>query len=163
MFRKQQASNSSIDVLSFPPDDRELDRRRLDELTRGRELERRARLALFFSVGMFVAWAADVGAAFEMEHISGSVIFGVASLPMAFIVVVSHLVGRWALERAREAQANTDRRYQFVRQGDASNLLKLTESNPVVAQYLRLVGRQCRPLRVLERSALENWADDHRH
>jgi hypothetical protein len=55
---------SAIDVLAFPPEELELERlRRIDEL-RSDELERLSRIALFISVGMFAAWAADVSAVF---------------------------------------------------------------------------------------------------
>ena len=59
------AQTPSIDVLAFPPDAAELRRWQTLESGRWRELERRARIALFFGAGMFLAWAADVGAAFE--------------------------------------------------------------------------------------------------
>ena len=65
------AIESPIDVLSFPPTRAELQRWQLRDSKRWRELERRARVALFFGIGMFLAWAADVGAAFEIAGTGG--------------------------------------------------------------------------------------------
>ena len=45
-----------IDVLAFPLDARQLRRLQAGEARRWRELERRARIALFIGVGMFLAW-----------------------------------------------------------------------------------------------------------
>ena len=158
MFRiTPHTSITAIDVLAFPPDEAELDRLKGCEAERWRELERRARLAIFFSVGMFLAWAADVGAAFEMDH-SGSTVFGLAAVPMAIVVVLAHLAGRWTLERARTYRTEWERRYAYVREAHAGSLLSLARRDSVIAQYLRLVSRQGRPLRVIERTALEVWA-----
>ena len=158
MFRiTPHTSIAAINVLAFPPDEAELDRRQRREAEPWRELERRARLAIFFSVGMFLAWAADVGAAFEMDQ-SGSTIFGLAALPMAVVIVLAHLAERWALERARTYRVEWERRYAYVRKADAASLLSLARRDSVIAQYLRLVGRQGRPLRVIEKTALEAWA-----
>jgi hypothetical protein len=158
MFRiTPHTSITTIDVLAFPPDEAELDRLQGREAERWRELERRARLAIFFSIGMFLAWAADVGAAFEMDH-SGSTIFGLAAVPMAIVIVLAHLAGRWALERARTYRIEWERRYAYVRKADAASLLSLARRDSVIAQYLRLVSRQGRPLRVIEKTAMEAWA-----
>jgi hypothetical protein len=146
-----------IDVLAFPPEETELERlRRIDDLRR-EELERRARLALFVSTGMFAAWAADVGAVFVHEQTATSAVFGLLSVPLAVIIVISLLYGRWALARSEQARQAL-KLHDAVRSGDAASLLELAARSPVVAQYLRLVGRQRRPLRELERRALESWA-----
>ena len=159
MFRSKPQSSvtAAVDVLAFPPDEAELDRQQRRAAVGWRELERRARLAIFFSAGMFLAWAADVGAAFEIDHANGSAIFGMASLPMAIAIVLAHLVGRWALERSRMRRGKWERRYAYVRDADAGSLLSLARHDAVIAQYLRLVGRQRRPLRVIEKTALEAW------
>jgi hypothetical protein len=147
----------AIDVLAFPPDEIELERlRRIDEL-RSDELERRSRIALFISVGMFAAWAADVGAVFAHGQGPASAVYGMLSVPLAVIIVVSLLYGRWALARSEQARQAL-KLHAAVRAVDSASLLELAARSPVVAQYLRLVGRQQRPLREFERLALETWA-----
>jgi len=147
----------AIDVLAFPPEEMELERlRRIDEL-RSDELERRSRIALFISVGMFAAWAADVSAVFAHGQSPASAVYGVLSVPLAVIIVVSLLYGRWALARSEQARQAL-KLHAAVRAADSATLLELAAHSPVVAQYLRLVGRQQRPLRELERLALETWA-----
>lgn len=151
------AERPSIDVLAFPPDDAELRRWKTRELQRWLELERRARIALFFGAGMFLAWAADVGAAFEHGDPIGSTLFGVISIPIALIVVLAHVYGQWAIERAARGLDGVQRRYGDVTMQEATPLLRLSRENAVVAQYLRCVGRQGRALRKLERVALHAW------
>ena len=151
-----------IDVLAFPPGTIELQCRRESEARRWRELERRARIALFLGVGMFLAWAADVGAAFEVAHASGSALFGAVSVPLALIVVLAHLYGQWALERATRGLAEVEQRYSDVTVREATPLLAVAQKNAVVAQYLRCVGRQQRALLRLERMALYAWIDGDR-
>jgi hypothetical protein len=153
---------SLIDVLAFPPDDAELRRRQAYETRRWRELERRARIALFIGVGMFLAWAADVGAAFEVAHANGSALFGAVSVPLALTVLFAHLYGQWALERAARGQAKVRRRYSDVTVRESTPLLELAHQDAVVAQYLRCVGRQRRALRCVERIALYDWMDGDR-
>ena len=149
-----------IDVLAFPPDAAELQRQQTLEAKRWRELERRARVALFFGAGMFLAWAADVGAAFEVAHASGSALFGAASIPLAVTVVVAHLFGQWALERAARGTADVRQRYSDVTLREAQPLLDLAQRDVVIAQYLRCVGRQQRALLRIERAALYKWNGD---
>ena len=151
-----------IDALAFPPDTTELQRRQASEATCWRELERRARIALFFGVGMFLAWAADVGAAFEIAHASGSALFGVISVPLALVVVLAHVYGQWALERATRGLADVKERYSDVTVREASPLLAAAKNDAVIAQYLRCVGRQQRALLRLERMALYAWIDGDR-
>jgi hypothetical protein len=153
---------SRIDVLAFPPDDAELRRRQAYETRRWRELERRARIALFLGVGMFLAWAADVGAAFEVAHASGSALFGAVSIPLAITVLLAHLYGQWALERAARGEADVRQRYADVTMREATPLLALAQNDVVVAQYLRCVGRQRRALRCVERIALYDWMNGDR-
>ena len=152
----------SVDVLAFPPDGLDLQRRKASEARRWRELERRARVALFLSVGMFLAWAADVGAAFEIVHASGSAFFGAASVPLALTVLLAHLYGQWALERASRGLAEVEQRYSDVTVREATPLVAMAQANAVIAQYLRCVGRQQRPLLRLERIALYQWIDGDR-
>jgi hypothetical protein len=147
----------AIDILAFPPDESTLRQWQTHEAARWRELERRARVALFFGIGMFLAWAADVGAAFELGD-TGSAWFGIASVPLATIVVLAQVLGRWALDRSARGHAEVRRRYADVTLGEAKPLLQLAEKHAPVAQYLRCVGRQRRALRRLERSALYAWA-----
>ena len=115
-------------------------------------------MALFFGVGMFLAWAADVGAAFKLAD-TGSAWFGVASVPIAVVVVVAHVLGRWALDRAARGQSDVRRRYADVTVREADPLIELAQAHPAVAQYLRCVGRQRRALRRIEGSALCAWVE----
>lgn len=161
--RRTTAGNGpGIDVLAFPPDQAELRRRQTRAAGRWRELERRARVALFLGVGMFLAWAADVGAAFEIGHAGGSALFGAASVPIAIVVALAHLYGRWALERANRGRAEVQRRYADATLGEATPLLELARNDAVIAQYLRCVGRQRRALTTVERIALHAWAQGRR-
>lgn len=147
---------NALDVLSFPPDAATLDRWRASELAANESVERRGRVALFLSIGLFFAWVADVGATFS--HVDASAAFGVASVVLAIVIVASHLGGRWALERARRTTRAIQQRHAPVQMGEAGPLLELARRDPVARQYLRLVGRQRRPLRLLERDALQRWA-----
>lgn len=155
-------SGPAIDVLAFPPDQAELRRWQQSDTARWVELERRARLAIFLGVGMFLAWAADVGAAFEIGNADGSTLFGVASVPLALTVVVAHLYGQWALERAKRGLGKVALRYAEVTMSEATPLMELARRDPVIAQYLRCVGRQQRALRKVERVALYAWAEGDR-
>lgn len=156
--RAAAAPASSIDVLAFPPGQAQLLRWQAHDARRWRDVDRRARVALFFGAGMFLAWAADVGAAFEAGA-GGSTLFGVASIPLALAVVGAHLFAQWSSERARRGLTEVDRRYADVTLREAAPLLKLARENAVVAQYLRCVGRQPRALRKLERVALYQWIE----
>ncbi|MEO8185774.1 MAG: hypothetical protein ABI580_00220 [Burkholderiaceae bacterium] len=158
----RETAFASIDVLAFPPDTMELQCRQASEARRWRELERRSRIALFFGVGMFLAWAADVGAAFGIAHASGSAWFGAISVPLALIVVLAHVYGQWALERATRGLAEVKERYSDVTVREATPLLAVAQKNAVIEQYLRCVGRQQRALRRLERMALYAWIEGHR-
>ena len=159
---RASATEPPIDVLAFPPTRAELQRWQLQESKRWREQERRARVALFFGVGMFLAWAADVGAAFEIARAGGSALFGVASIPIALVVIVAHLYGQWALERSSRGLTELAQRYADVTLRDAAPLLALARQDAVVAQYLRCVGREGRPLLNLERIALYEWVEEGR-
>lgn len=157
------AKRPLIDVLAFPPDDAELRRWETQDRARWRELERRARIALFFGAGMFLAWAADVGAALERSDTHGSTLFGIISIPIALIIVLAHLYGQFAVERANRGLAQVQRHYSDVTLREARPLLGLARESTVVAQYLRCVGRQGRPLLKLERVALHAWVDASRN
>jgi len=156
------ANGPAIDVLAFPPDQAELQRFQLSDAKRWLEVERRARVAMFLGVGMFLAWAADVGAAFEIGSADGSTLFGVASVPLALTVVLAHLYGQWALERAGRGLAEVELRYGEVTLREATPLIELAKKNPVIGQYLRCVGRQQRALRKIERIALYAWVEGDR-
>ena len=151
-----------IDVLAFPPDSVELQRLQAGEARRWREWERRARVALFFGVGMFLAWAADVGAAFEIGSAGGSTLFGIASVPLALTVILAHVFGQWTLKRAARGLAEVERRYSDLTVNEATPLLVLAQEHAVVTQYLRCVGRQRRALLRLERVALYAWIEGDR-
>ena len=151
-----------IDVLAFPPDSAELQRLQAGEARRWREWEWRARVVLFFGVGMFLAWAADVGAAFETGNAGGSTLFGVASVPLALTVILAHGFGQWALESAARGLTEVDRRYSDLTVKEATPLLVLAQEHAVVTQYLRCVGRQGRALLRLERAALYAWIEGDR-
>lgn len=157
-----KAAAKPIDVLAFPPDAAELQRQQTMEARCWHELERRARVALFFGAGMFLAWAADVGAAFEIAHESGSALFGAASIPLAVTVVVAHLYGQWAFERAARGAADVKLRYSDVTLREARPLLDISRGDEVIAQYLRCVGRQQRALLRVERAALYAWMNGDR-
>lgn len=159
--RDAAASTPEIDVLAFPPDQAALKRWQLIESRRWLELERRARLAIFLGVGMFLAWAADVGAAFDIGN-ADSTLFGVASIPLALIVVMAHLYGQWALERAARGLAKVKIQYGDVTMREAAPLVEIAKKDAVIAQYLRCVGRQQRALRKLERIALFAWIEGGR-
>ena len=85
-----------------------------------------------------------------------------ASVPLAVAVVVAHLYGQWALERAARGLAEVGQRYADVTLREATPLLAFAKNNAVVAQYLRCVGRQQRALLRLERMALYAWIDGDR-
>ncbi|HVE90421.1 MAG TPA: hypothetical protein VNA44_12060 [Burkholderiaceae bacterium] len=155
----QADDEQPIDVLAFPPSSLELQRRRAFEARRWRELERRARVALFLGVGMFLAWVVDVGAAFEVTSDGGSALFGVISVPLALIVLLAHFYAQWALERSARGFAEIGRLYSDVTVREAAPLLALAREHAAIAQYLRCVGRQPRPLLCLERIALYAWSE----
>jgi hypothetical protein len=159
---RQAAGTPPIDVLAFPPNQAELQRWQARDARRWRELERRARIALFFGTGMFLAWAADVGAAFEIAGADSSALFGVASVPIALVVVIAHLYGQWALERSTRGISEVAQNYADVTLREAAPLLALAGSDAVVTQYLRCVGRERRALLNLERHALYAWIEEGR-
>jgi hypothetical protein len=111
---------------------------------------------------MFLAWAADVGAAFEIAGADNSALFGVASVPIAIVVVIAHLYGQWALERSHREIAELTQHYADVTLREAAPLLALAREDAVVTQYLRCVGRERRALLNLERIALYAWIENRR-
>jgi len=146
-----------IDVLGFPPDTASLEGMRSSELAASVELARRARVATFVGAGLMLAWVADVAAVFE--HASGSPAgWGLLSLLLATLIVLAHIVGRHLHGRAERRRRKTEQRFAPVRLQHANTLLELARQNVVVSQYLRMVGRQQRPLRHLEAEALQFWA-----
>lgn len=146
-----------IDVLSFPPETASLERLRNSELAASVELARRARVVTFVGVGLMLAWVADVAAVFE--HARGSPAgWGLLSVLLATLIVLSHIAGRHLQRRAERVRRRTEERFAPVRLQHADVLLELARQNVVVSQYLRMVGRQQRPLRHLEAEALQRWA-----
>lgn len=147
-----------IDVLAFPPDAVALDAMRAARITRAAEFQRRARVASFVSITLFLTWVADVAAVFERHH-SGAVpaTLGVASLVLAVIIVAAHIGARVLAERAENLRLSTERAFTAVRLHQAGELVELATHEPVVAQYLRMVGRQGRPLQCVELTALIRW------
>jgi hypothetical protein len=148
-----------IDVLAFPPDKMALDELRVAQLARCRRLEQRARVALFVSIGLALAWAADVGAAFESRPGVLTLGFGVASLALALAVCAAHVFARRLVARAAALRQRVEQRFADVRVADAQPLLAHAAADRVVAQYLRMVGRQQRPLRAIELTSLIEWAE----
>jgi hypothetical protein len=147
-----------IDVLAFPPDAAALEDMRISELDESTELARRARVATFLGVGLMLAWVADVAAVFQ--HASGSPApWGFLSLVLATLIVFAHIVGRHLLGRSERVRRRIEQRYSPVRLQHAGALLQLARQNVIVSQYLRMVGRQQRPLRQLESEALQRWAE----
>jgi hypothetical protein len=151
-----------IDVLAFPPDEKTLAALRTAELARCRRLEQRAQIALFVSVGLALAWAADVGAAFGAPPGALTLGFGVASVALACAVCAAHLFARRLVARAAALRRRVDQRFADVRVAEARPLLALAATDRVVAQYLRMVGRQQRPLRAVELDCLTEWAKRQR-
>ena len=151
-----------IDVLAFPPDTNVLDQMRRVRIERCHEIERRARLALFVGVTLFLTWVADVAAVFEHPTGVMPAAFGVASLALAVAIAVAHWSGRWLLRRARRLRQQTEHGFAEVRVHQAHGLVALAAVDGVVAQYLRMVGRQRRALRCLELAALSEWVLAHR-
>ena len=127
------------------------------ELEASVELARRARIASFVGAGLMLAWVADVAAVFE--HASGTpAAWGLLSLLLATLIVLFHVSGRHLHQRAERRRRRTEHRHSPVRLQHAAALLELARQNVVVSQYLRMVGRQQRPLRHLEAEALHHWA-----
>jgi len=145
-----------IDVLAFPPTATVLRRARDLELSRAAQLEERGRLARFISVGMFLSWIAAMTAALAPEAGQSALVFGVGSLLLAIVVIAAHLVANRTLARAAGVRRQVMRDYAAVRVDEAQPLLSGGD-DAVVAQYLRMVGRQQRPLCHVELTALTTW------
>ncbi len=143
-----------IDVLAFPPTTAALDDMRRRLLAGSEETERRGRLALFVSVTLFIAWVADVAAVFDQPAGMLPAAFGIGSVVLACIIVVSHAIGRALMRRALRARSAAEHGFAAVRVHQASEVLAVARRDAVVAQYLRMVGRQGRALRVIEMDAL---------
>jgi hypothetical protein len=146
-----------IDVLAFPPTATVLRRARELELSRAEQLEARGRLARFISVGMFVSWIADLAAALAPEAGQSALVFGVGSMLLAIVVIAAHLVANRTLARASGIRRRVMRDYAVVRVVEAQPLMSGGGDDAVVAQYLRMVGRQQRPLCHVELAALTTW------
>jgi hypothetical protein len=134
---------------------------RVAELARGRRLEQQRSVTLFVGVGLALAWAADVGAAFGARGGVHPFAFAVASLALALAIFAAHFVANWLGRRAAALRRSTARRFADARCGDAQPLLAVAANDRVVAQYLRMVGRQQRALRVIELECLMAWRRDH--
>jgi hypothetical protein len=143
-----------IDVLAFPPTTAALDDMRRRLLAGSEETERRGRLALFVSVTLFIAWVADVAAVFDQPAGMLPAAFGIGSVVLACIIVVSHAISRALMRRALRAWSAAENGFAAVRVHQASEVLAVARRHAVVAQYLRMVGRQGRALRVIEMDAL---------
>jgi hypothetical protein len=127
-------------------------------IARADRLERAGRVARFVMAGMFLGWVADVTAAFAPGIGVEAPVYGVASLGLAVIVVSAYALAKRTLARADAIRLTTQRRFSVVRLDEATPLLMLAASNAVVAQYLRMVGRQQRPLCRIELTAMLDWA-----
>jgi hypothetical protein len=128
------------------------------EISRAEWLERASRVARFVSVGMFVGWVADVTAAFAPGAGSAAPVYGLASVALAVVIVGAYALAQRTLARADALRSLTERSFTIVRVGEVQPLLAHAASDAVVAQYLRMVGRQSRPLRQVELAALTRWA-----
>jgi hypothetical protein len=143
-----------IDVLAFPPSTDALDAMRRRRLAGTEETKRRGRLALFVSVTLFIAWVADVAAVFEQPAGIFSAAFGIGSVVLACMIVASHTIGRALMRRALRARLAAEHGFAAVRLHQAGEVLAVAGRDAGVAQYLRMVGRQGRALRVIEMDAL---------
>jgi hypothetical protein len=146
-----------IDVLAFPPDAGRIAALRAARLLPAGRLERGGRVARFVSVGLFLGWIADVGAAFAPEPSVPVLVFGIASVVLALLVAAMHALARYLLDRAARSRREVERDFSAVQCADAEPLLARAAHDPVLAQYLRMVGRQHRPLLGVELAALMRW------
>jgi hypothetical protein len=146
-----------IDVLAFPPDAASIAGLRAERLRAAQPLERRGRVARFVSLGLFLCWVADVGAAFAPVPGADRLVFGLASVVLAVLVVATHVLARELLARAARYRRDAERDFSAVRLFDAEPLLARASGDPVIGQYLRMVGRQARPLVGIELAALMRW------
>jgi hypothetical protein len=151
----------AIDVLSFPPDEGALELMRTAALEEARRQVHRGKVASFVGAGLMLAWVADVAAVLESPS-AHSPVLGVFSLVLATLIVTAHLSGRHLRQRAQQSQRRVERRFAPVRIEQAGALLSLAQRNAAVSQYLRMVGRQRRPLRQVESESLQRWATDNR-
>lgn len=147
-----------IDVLAFPPTATALARARERALARVERMVRLGRWSRFVSVGMFLSWIADVTAALAPPAHDTALLFGVGSLLLSVCVISAHLFANRTLGKALRLRRSIDRDFGVVRLGDAQPLLASARDDVVVAQYLRMVGRQQRPLTGIELAALTGWS-----
>jgi hypothetical protein len=143
-----------IDVLAFPPDAAALETMKRAALADCDWTDRHGRIALFVGVSLFITWVADVAAVFRHPAGPMPVAFGVGSLLLAGLIVAAHGVGRALVERAFRRRARVARLHAAVRLDQSADILAAAADHAIVAQYLRMVGRQGRALRCLERDAL---------
>jgi hypothetical protein len=146
-----------IDVLAFPPDTARIAELRAARLQAAQPLECRGRVARFASLGLFLGWVADVGAAFAPVPGADRLVFGLASVVLAVLVVATHVLARELFARAARHRRDAERDFSAVRLIDAEPLLARASGDPVIGQYLRMVGRQARPLVGIELTALLRW------
>ena len=155
------ANRLVIDVLSFPPDESALELMRTAALEDSARQAHLGKVASFVGVGLMLAWVADVAAVLESQS-AHSPVLGVFSLVLATLIVTAHFSGRHLRHRAQESRRRVERRFAPVRVEQAGSLLSLAQRNAAVSQYLRMVGRQRRPLRQIESESLQRWAIDNR-
>ena len=154
------ANRLAIDVLSFPPDESALELMRTAALEHAGRQAHRGKVASFVGAGLMLAWVADVAAVLESPS-AHSPVFGVFSLVLATLIVTAHLCGRHLRQRAQQSRRRVERRFAPVRVDQAGELLSLAQRNAAVSQYLRMVGRQRRPLRQVESESLQRWATEN--
>ena len=146
-----------IDVLGFPPTAAALAELREIDLSPAARLLQLGYWARFVTLGMFLGWVADVAAALAPGSGPAAVWFGVGSVLLAVSVVGAHLLATRALTGAAQLSQRTDRAFAAIGFSEGRMLLERAGSDAVVAQYLRMVGRQQRPLYRIELAALSEW------
>jgi hypothetical protein len=146
-----------IDVLAFPPTSAALAAMRARLLARAARIERQARVARFVSVGLFLGWIADIAAAFAPAPASKVAPFAAASIVLALLVLVARALAQRLQVRAARSRATARSDYAAVDLAAGQALLARAPDDSVVAQYLRMVGRQRRPLLAIEMAALNDW------
>jgi hypothetical protein len=146
-----------IDVLAFPPTPAALAAMRARALVHAERIERQARVARFVAVGLFLGWIADIAAAFAPAPASQVAAFAVASIVLALLVLVARALAQRLPVRAARLRATARTDYATVDLAAGRALLARAPDDSVVAQYLRMVGRQRRPLLAIELAALNDW------
>ena len=151
----------AIDILSFPPDAGALEQMRAKALDTAKTPQHYGQVASFVGAGLMLAWVADVAAVLQSSS-AHSPALGIFSLVLAALIITAHLSGRHLRQRARQLQGRVERHFSPVRVEQAGVLLSLAQRDAAVSQYLRMVGRQQRALRLIESESLQRFAVENR-